>query len=81
MSIQDRRAFLIKLAKRTAYLAPVIATVAAPLETASAQHGKSSQHKHMHGHGMGHGMSATFQGPSPSPVPPAPWNRPPPGSP
>ncbi len=44
MSQEDRRAFLKMLAKGTAYAAPVVHSLAAPLDLVGQ--GKSSEHKH-----------------------------------
>jgi hypothetical protein len=43
MSNEDRREFIKKLAKGTAYAAPVVHSLAAPLDLVGQ--GKSSQHK------------------------------------
>jgi hypothetical protein len=43
MSQQDRREFIKKLAKGTAYVAPVVHSLAAPLDLVGQ--GKSSEHK------------------------------------
>ena len=66
-----RREFLKQLTKSTVYVAPVIYTIAAPLELIGQ--GMSSQHKGgsgSPGHGGGHGFGASE----------APWDEPPPGS-
>ena len=62
----ERREFLKKLAKSAIYAAPVIHTIAAPIELFSQGMGSPM------GMGMGMGMGA--------PAAPAPWNEPPPAS-
>jgi hypothetical protein len=47
MSQEDRRAFLKKLAKGTVYAAPVVHSLAAPLDLVGQ--GKSSEHKRERG--------------------------------
>ena len=64
MANEDRRAFLKKLARGTAYAAPVVYSMAAPLDLVGQ--GKSSEHKHQHGHTS----AAPAQEPSPFPDPP-----------
>ncbi|NIM49628.1 MAG: hypothetical protein GTN62_05340 [Gemmatimonadales bacterium] len=72
MTEQARREFLKKLAKAAAYTAPVVYSLAAPIDLVG-QGGKSSQHKM---------QSAAFQQQQPQQRPggDAPWDRPPPGS-
>jgi len=66
MNDQDRREFLKQLAKTAAYTAPVVYSLAAPVELAGQ--GKSSMHK------KSTGAQPTQRQPSD-----APWDRPPPG--
>jgi hypothetical protein len=78
MSQQDRRAFLKKLAKGTVYAAPVIHSLAAPLDLVGQ--GMSSEHKHEHGNWAATaspgGSSLTQQ---PDIGAPPPGQQPPPG--
>jgi hypothetical protein len=70
MTDQDRREFLKKLAKTAAYTAPVVYSLAAPIELVGG--GVSSQ-KMM-------GVAPAGQQPSTEPsTGDAPWDRPPPG--
>jgi len=70
MKTEDRRAFLLKLARGVGYVTPAIISVTAPLSGLSAQ-GSSSEHKH---------AAITAQPSSPPPVGgPPPWQEPPPG--
>jgi hypothetical protein len=66
MTDQDRREFLKKLAKTAAYTAPVVYSLAAPIELVGQ--GQSSEHKHT--------APPATQQPSTGD---APWDRPPPG--
>ncbi|MEE8191445.1 MAG: hypothetical protein V3T74_01790 [Gemmatimonadales bacterium] len=66
MTDQDRREFLKKLAKTAAYTAPVVYSLAAPIELVGQ--GQSSEHKHT--------TAPATQQPSTGD---APWDRPPPG--
>jgi hypothetical protein len=72
MTDQDRREFLKKLAKTAAYAAPVVYSLAAPVELIGQ--GSSSEHKHP-------SSGATQSAPSGTQQPggEAPWERPPPG--
>ncbi len=65
----ERREFLKKLAKSAIYAAPVIQTIASPIELFSQGMG-SPMGMGMGGMGMGMGGMAA----------PAPWNEPPPAS-
>lgn len=73
MTDHDRREFLKRLAKTTAYVAPVVYSLAAPVDLIGQ--GMSSMHKPMKG------AAATQQAPSGTQQPggQAPWDRPPPG--
>ena len=78
MSQEDRRAFLKRLAKGTAYAAPVVLSLAAPLDLVGQ--GKSSEHKH--------GSTGATASPSGSDLTqqtgigaPPPGQQPPPGKP
>lgn len=66
MTDQDRREFLKKLAKTAVYTAPVVYSLAAPIELVGQ--GQSSEHKHT--------APPAAQQPSTGD---APWDRPPPG--
>jgi hypothetical protein len=66
MTDQDRREFLKKLAKTAAYTAPVVYSLAAPIELVGQ--GASSEHKHV--------TAPATQQPSTGD---APWDRPAPG--
>jgi hypothetical protein len=70
MTEQDRRAFLKQLAKGAVYTAPVVYSLAAPVELIGQ--GQSSMHKPPMTPGA---TSGTTQ-----PGGDAPWDRPPPGS-
>ena len=79
MSQEDRRAFLKKLAKGTVYAAPVVHSLAAPLDLVGQ--GKSSEHKHQ-------GMLGATASPGGSSLTqqtdigaPPPGQQPPPGQP
>ncbi|OGU01722.1 MAG: hypothetical protein A2W29_07620 [Gemmatimonadetes bacterium RBG_16_66_8] len=65
MNAEDRRSFLKRLAKTTAYAAPLIQSFAAPADLV----GQSPSSK-------GHGKAAASFGPDPAP---SPWNAPAPG--
>jgi hypothetical protein len=69
MTEHDRREFLKKLAKTVAYTAPVVYSLAAPIELIGQ--GSSSEHK------MPMAPPASSQQAPGSQ--PAPWERPPPG--
>jgi len=68
MNDQDRREFLKKLAKTAAYTAPVVYSLAAPIELLGLVKGDKSG-------GMGMAPPATQEPTSGD----APWDRPPPG--
>ena len=72
MTEHDRREFLKQLAKTAAYTAPVVYSLAAPVELIGQ--GQSSEHKHT-------SSGATQAAPSGAQQPggTAPWDRPPPG--
>ena len=76
MTVHDRREFLKKLAKTAAYTAPVVYTLAAPIELIGQ--GMSSQHHHHHHHHMA-APAGLEQSPGTQPGQQAPWDRPPPG--
>jgi len=65
MTTEDRRAFLRKLAKGAAYSAPVVYSMAAPLDLVGQ--GKSSEHKHEHEQGHDSGDPALPTSPFPPP--------------
>lgn len=70
MTTQDRREFLRKLAKTAAYTAPVVYTLAAPVDLVGQ--GSSSGHKK-------HPAAAyDTQSPNTQPGGQAPWEAPPP---
>lgn len=64
---EDRRAFIKKLAQGTAYAAPVVHSLAAPLDLVGQ--GKSSEHKKETGAGTTAGQESP-QTTSPFPPPP-----------
>lgn len=71
MTEHDRREFLKRLAKTAAYSAPVVYSLATPVELVGQ--GKSSQHKHH--------KAAQFQPQTePTTQRDAPWTEPPPGA-
>ncbi len=74
MSDSDRREFLKKLAKTAVYSAPVIASLAAPIELVGQ--GQSPTHKH---HGGSASPTSQELPPNPQPGGPPPWDQPPPG--
>ena len=71
MTTPDRREFLRKLAKTAAYTAPVVYTLAAPIDLVGQ--GSSSQHKKQQ-------PAAAYdtQSPNTQPGGQAPWDAPPP---
>lgn len=72
MTVPDRREFLKRLAAGTAYVAPVVYSLAAPVELGGqAPTGKG------HGGGGGHGMAAAATQDVGTPPP---WQQPPPGA-
>jgi hypothetical protein len=76
MSNEDRREFLKKLAKGTAYAAPVVHSLAAPLDLVGQ--GSSSQHKKRPNAVAAPGSSGITQ--QEQIGAPSPGERPPPGS-
>jgi hypothetical protein len=74
MTQHDRREFLKKLARTAAYTAPVVYSLAAPVELIG-QGGKSSEHKPP----MGAAATQSAPGGAQQPGGQAPWERPPPG--
>ncbi len=72
MTEQDRREFLKRLAKAAAYTAPVVYSLAAPIDLIGQ--GQSSKHKPPMGAAAGQ-QQTTPQSPGGT----APWDRPPPG--
>jgi hypothetical protein len=75
MTEHDRREFLKQLAKTAAYAAPVVYSLAAPVELLG-QGGKSSEHKHPSSGASQSEPGGAQQAPGSQP---APWERPPPG--
>jgi len=73
MTDHDRREFLKKLAKTAAYTAPVVYTLAAPIDLLGVQ--KASMHKPP----MGGAATQSAPGGAQQPGGQAPWERPPPG--
>jgi hypothetical protein len=69
MTDRARREFLKKLAQGAVYAAPVIRTVAAPLEVAAQGHGPGPSHKGG-GHGHGHFGGAPVEPPGLGGAPP-----------
>ena len=67
MSSEDRRAFIKKLAQGTAYAAPVVHSLAAPLDLVGQ--GKASEHKKEWEVGAP-AAQESVQGTSPFPPPP-----------
>lgn len=72
MTDRDRREFLKKLAKAAAYTAPVVYSLAAPIELI----GQGSEHKKHPASGASQSAPSGAQQPGGA----APWERPPPGS-
>ena len=72
MSTEDRREFLKQLAKGTAYAAPVVYTLAAPIEVAGQGQGGSMKQ----GGGQGGGGSTSSSTSTTSPFPPPPGGNP-----
>ena len=71
MTETDRRAFLRKLAATAAYSAPVVYSMAAPMDIVAQQSGKGSVKGHQgHGGDKGKGGGATFVVPPPGGDPP-----------
>ena len=75
MKPEDRRAFLKKLAKGAAYTAPVVHSLAAPLEVLGQ--GKSFSHKHQGGGNLVAPTDPGLGGQPPG-AQPAPGDTPPP---
>ncbi len=73
MTAADRRDFLKRLARSAAYAAPVITSLAAPLDLVGQ--GQASVHKQTGGGDPGHGAPGMAAGQQ------APWDQPPPGQP
>ncbi len=76
MTKEDRRAFLRRLAKGAVYAAPVIHSMAAPLEAVGQ--GKSTSHKHAGKEGHGPWTGSAIGGPGLGGS--APGSQAPPGS-
>ncbi|UCF40655.1 MAG: hypothetical protein JSW43_13175 [Gemmatimonadota bacterium] len=74
MTEHDRREFLKKLAKTAAYAAPVVYSLAAPIELGGVQ--MASKKPPM---GMTAGATQSAPGGAQQPGGQAPWERPPPG--
>lgn len=79
MSAHDRREFLRKLAKTAAYAAPVVVSLAAPIELVGQGDSPSKKEGHWHPPGQGSPTKQTLP-PNPQPGGPPPWQQPPPGS-
>lgn len=81
MTDHDRREFLKRLAKTAAYSAPVMYSLAAPIELVGQ--GQSASHKHQHRDPWASPQQQQPQQPlppNPAPGGPPPWEQPPPGS-
>jgi hypothetical protein len=75
MTEHDRREFLKKLARTAVYVAPVVYSLAAPVELA----GQGTGHGH-HPKAAGVQTQQQQQPTKPPPGSPPPWQQPPPGS-